>query len=153
MRIPLVQRFPLPNRVMLFIRGWTKAPLFHCAISVRLSPVSPVVQLTNPPELVFIYSCPAGSQIRDRMVYSSGVSSTYAEGKLILNSLSPPIAIASRKIETASPEDLNEAYLRDELESVSPSNDERETERSKEKQRDGQETRLFAKPRGPGRRR
>ena len=87
------------------------------------------------------------------MVYSSGVSSTYAEGGSILISLSPPIVIASRKIETASPDELNEAYLRDELDSVSPSNDKREMEKSKEKQRDEQEVRLFAKPRGPGRRR
>ena len=86
------------------------------------------------------------------MVYSSGVSSTYAEGKNILISLSPPIVIASRKIETASPDELNEAYLREELNFVSPSNDEREMERS-EKRRDGQEMKLFAKPRGPGRRR
>jgi twinfilin-like protein len=84
------------------------------------------------------------------MLYSSGVSSTYATGKNILAALPSPVQMASRKIETASPEELNEAYLRDELGLSRPP---RNAEGLTGNKADAQEKMPFAKPRGPGRRR
>ncbi|PPQ77527.1 hypothetical protein CVT25_011324 [Psilocybe cyanescens] len=60
----------------------------------------------NGREVVFIYSCPSEAPIKNRMIYSSGSTSTYEAAKNILTSLIPPIAIASRKIETSNPKEL-----------------------------------------------
>lgn len=49
------------------------------------------------------------------MIYSSGVSSTYLTAKQLLTHAAPDVHVASRKIETSDPKDLDEAYLKDEL--------------------------------------
>lgn len=101
--------------------------------------------------LVFIYSCPSNSPIKDRMVYSSGVSSTYLAGKTLLLTSSTSIHIASRKIETSSPEELDEEYLKEELELGTAPTGEQRSDGGNGILRDGNERRPFAKPRGPTR--
>jgi len=64
---------------------------------------------------VFIYSCPSNSPIKNRMIYSSGSMSTFQTAKDILTSLSPPVTVVSRKVETSDPTELDEEYLEAEL--------------------------------------
>jgi len=98
---------------------------------------------SNPArEIVFIYSCPSTSPIKNRMLYSSGSVSTYEAAKSILASLSPAVMIASRKIETSDPKELDEAFLKAELGLPNVTATEK-VENSKG----------FAKPKGPPRRR
>ncbi|KAG6818214.1 hypothetical protein H0H87_000119 [Tephrocybe sp. NHM501043] len=108
-------------------------------------------QYTTPPrrEIVFIYSCPSGSPIKDRMIYSSGVYSTYLAAKNLLLGASPAAHIAARKIETSDPAELDEAHLRAELgldaapaDAQSPGN-----------RAGNEERKSFARPRGPARKR
>lgn len=70
--------------------------------------------LTSPPrrEICFIYSCPGSSPIKHRMLYSSGSLATFRAGRSIILSSSPLTYIASRKIETSDPGELDESYLR-----------------------------------------
>ncbi|KAG6854596.1 hypothetical protein C0991_004198 [Blastosporella zonata] len=107
---------------------------------------------TTPPrrEIVFIYACPSTSPIKDRMIYSSGVSSTYEAAKSLLLNASPTARIASRKIETSDPSELNEAHLRSELGLDSVSVDDR---LGGSIARDSEEKKAFARPRGPARKR
>jgi len=106
--------------------------------------------ITSPPrrEIVFIYSCPSSSPIKYRMLYSSGSSSVFQSAKDILSSSQSTSTLASRKIETSDPAELNENYLASELglnsatplgSSVAPVQD--------------VEKRPFARPKGPGRKR
>ncbi|GLB35071.1 putative actin depolymerizing protein [Lyophyllum shimeji] len=106
---------------------------------------------TSPPrrEIVFIYSCPSSSPIKDRMIYSSGVSSTFLAGKALLNEASPAIHVASRKIETSDPQELDEAYLKAELGLDVASY----SEQLVGAPRDGEERKPFARPKGPARKR
>ena len=82
------------------------------------------------------------------MLYSSGASGVFQSAKLILEG--SPSVLASRKVETSDPKELNEAYLRAELghegSSGNPSGAATPVERIEEKK-------PFAKPKGPGRRR
>ncbi|EAU88317.2 hypothetical protein CC1G_05083 [Coprinopsis cinerea okayama7 len=93
-------------------------------------------------QIVFLYSCPSNSAIKNRMIYSSASTSTYQASKTILSSSSPTVTLASRKIETSDPKELDEAFLIAELGlgdsagSVAPAN-----------------RQAFARPKGPGRRR
>jgi len=64
---------------------------------------------------VFIYSCPSNSPIKNRMIYSSGSTSTFQTAKNILTSLSPPVVMMARKVETSDPTELDEEYLKIEL--------------------------------------
>jgi twinfilin-like protein len=66
-------------------------------------------------EIIFIYSCPSNSPIKNRMIYSSGSTSTFQTAKDILTSLSPPVTVVSRKVETSDPTELDEEYLKAEL--------------------------------------
>ncbi|KIM49244.1 hypothetical protein M413DRAFT_438415 [Hebeloma cylindrosporum] len=66
-------------------------------------------------EIIFIYSCPPNSPIKNRMIYSSGSTSTFQTAKTILTSLSPPAPMISRKVETSDPAELDEEYLKAEL--------------------------------------
>ncbi|CAG8518048.1 2571_t:CDS:2 [Acaulospora colombiana] len=86
--------------------------------------------------LVFIYCCPSGSPVKHRMVYSSGVVSVVNAAKGM------GVSVAKRS-ETSDPEDINEAFLQQEL-SNTPSGS--STPVSGERV-------AFAKPRGPPRRR
>jgi twinfilin-like protein len=49
------------------------------------------------------------------MIYSSGSTSTFQTAKNILSSLSPPVVMMSRKVETSDPTELDEEYLKAEL--------------------------------------
>ncbi|KAF6765086.1 hypothetical protein DFP72DRAFT_799218 [Ephemerocybe angulata] len=101
---------------------------------------------TRKREIVFIYSCPSSSPIKNRMIYSSGSSTTFQSAKTLLTSSSPAILIAPRKIETSDPKEVDEAFLKAELgRSEGGSNSEQSTNPAI--------TKPFAKPRGPGRRR
>jgi len=107
-------------------------------------------------EIIFIYSCPAKAPVKFRMVYSSGVSSVFLTAKSILFASSSTVDIhfASRKIETSDPAEINEGFLIAEL------GLEKFSKLSKSQDDVGQAThmktddqKLFARPRGPGRRR
>lgn len=71
--------------------------------------------LTNKILIVFVYSCPSESPIKYRMLYSSGSTTTYQAGKTLFSSLTPPVTLASRKIETSDPKEINENLLITEL--------------------------------------
>jgi len=88
-------------------------------------------------DIVFIYACPSASPIKSRMLYSSGVTG------LVFEALRRDVVVAKR-VETSEPEDLDIAFIKSELEPVStPSNT----------LIVGDENKLFAKPRGPTRKR
>ncbi|KAF8078071.1 hypothetical protein FPV67DRAFT_1463996 [Lyophyllum atratum] len=110
---------------------------------------------TSPPrrDIVFIYSCPSSSPIKDRMVYSSGVSSTYLAAKALLADTSPAVYVASRKIETSDPRELDEAYLKAELGLGVASAGEQIAAGSAGSARNGDERTPFARPKGPARKR
>ncbi|KAJ3516718.1 hypothetical protein NLJ89_g945 [Agrocybe chaxingu] len=72
-------------------------------------------------EIVFIYSCPSSSPIKHRMLYSSGSASTYQAAKDILATSPRTANLASRKIETSDPNELDEALLKLELGFPTPS--------------------------------
>lgn len=78
------------------------------------------------------------------MVYSSGSTSTFRAAKALLISSSPNITIAPRTVETSDTSELDESYLKAELnlENIGEGMV-RETEDKKP----------FAKPKGPARRR
>ncbi|KAG6814291.1 hypothetical protein H0H92_013416 [Tricholoma furcatifolium] len=108
-------------------------------------------QHSDPPrrEIVFIYSCPSDSPIKDRMVYSSGVSSTFQAAKSLILDASPSAHIASRKIETSDPKELDEAHLKSELgldAGAGQGDDQKKLGEADEKK-------PFARPRGPIRKR
>ncbi|KAF8130456.1 actin depolymerizing protein [Mycena galopus ATCC 62051] len=98
-------------------------------------------------DIVFIYSCPSETPVKHRMVYASGFNAVFiAAQALLTNSPSP---LHSRKIETSTPAEIDEAYLRSELDlssgqgtpgsgAATPATDE--------------EKKPFARPRGPKRR-
>ena len=90
------------------------------------------------------------------MVYSSGVSSVFltAKGILFASSSTADIHFASRKIETSDPAEINESFLIAELglekfSNVSKSQD----DIGQVTQMKTDDQKLFARPRGPGRRR
>jgi twinfilin len=86
------------------------------------------------------------------MVYSSGVSSAFLTAQNILRASSATnIQVASRKIETSDPTEIDEDFLMAELgleKSI-----EREDNMGRVTQMARDDQKLFAKPRGPGRRR
>ncbi|KAG5634571.1 hypothetical protein H0H81_001496, partial [Sphagnurus paluster] len=110
-------------------------------------------EYSSPPrrEIVFIYSCPSTSPIRDRMVYSTGALSTYMAIKAILGEDSPNAHLASRKIQSSDPKELSEAYLRAEL--GLDANFEQSVAIGTSTARDGEEKKAFQRPRGPARKR
>lgn len=96
--------------------------------------------------IVFIYSCPSSCPVKHRMVYASGFNATFLAAK----TLAP---FHARKIETSTPSEIDEAYLRSELDvsSVSGSG----TPGSGTSTPGGgndDEKKPFARPRGPKRR-
>ncbi|KAH7927091.1 actin depolymerizing protein [Leucogyrophana mollusca] len=98
-------------------------------------------------DIVFVYSCPSSSPVKHRMVYSSGASSVFQSAKAIFTDQSSSFSLASKKIETSDPKELDEAYLKSELgfgvtgtsNNTAPSDDTAKP--------------AFARPKGPGRRR
>ena len=74
------------------------------------------------------------------MIYSSSATSVYQSAK----SLSLPLA--SRKIETSDPKEIDESFLRTELGLAT-------SESTDSSARKEEEKKPFARPRGPGRKR
>ncbi|KAF7985003.1 hypothetical protein HWV62_9988 [Athelia sp. TMB] len=108
---------------------------------------------TSPPrrEIVFIYSCPSSSAIKHRMIYSSGASSVFTHSKTVLPPSTSAAALASRKVETSDPTELNEAYLVAELGLSAGGGG--ETPGSGAATPREEEKKLFARPKPAGRRR
>ncbi|KAJ6500537.1 hypothetical protein C8R45DRAFT_978094 [Mycena sanguinolenta] len=97
--------------------------------------------------IVLIYSCPPSCPVKHRMTYASGFNAAYIVAQTLL--ADSPSPLHSRKIETSTPAEIDEAYLRSELDlssehgtpgsgTATPANDE--------------EKKPFARPRGPKRR-
>ncbi|KDQ60680.1 hypothetical protein JAAARDRAFT_31659 [Jaapia argillacea MUCL 33604] len=113
---------------------------------------------TSPPrrEIVFIYSCPSTSPIKHRMIYSSGALIFYNQVKAILAppNLSPSTVLASRKIETSNPRELDEEHVKSEL-GLEGSGVATPVEAGSGAGGNGagEEKKAFARPKGPGRRR
>ncbi|KAJ3541153.1 hypothetical protein NMY22_g4001 [Coprinellus aureogranulatus] len=64
-------------------------------------------------EIVFIYSCPSSSPVKNRMVYASGTGTTFNSTKTLLDS--PSVVLAPRRIETSDPKEVDEAFINTEL--------------------------------------
>ncbi|KAJ7179058.1 hypothetical protein C8R46DRAFT_1173504 [Mycena filopes] len=95
---------------------------------------------------VFIYSCPSSCPVKHRMVYASGFTAAFLAAK----ELAP---FHARKIETSTPSEIDEAYLRSELDI--PSSSGQGTPGSGTSTPGGandDEKKPFARPRGPKRR-
>ncbi|KAI0780732.1 actin depolymerizing protein [Trametes elegans] len=107
--------------------------------------------ITTPPrrEIVPIYSCPSASPVRHRMLYSSAVLSVVRDVKALLDSAGSTSSVASRKVETSEPSELDEKFLIAELgldrSDASAGAASLPTESTDKKP--------FARPKGPGRRR
>ncbi|KAF7723805.1 hypothetical protein EC973_001589 [Apophysomyces ossiformis] len=71
----------------------------------------------NTESIVFIYTCPPSSKIRERMLYSSSKANviTYAESEINIQ--------VAKKLETSDVSDLTESYLLEELEESQTSNE------------------------------
>ncbi|KAH9857081.1 actin depolymerizing protein [Lenzites betulinus] len=107
--------------------------------------------VTSPPrrEVVPIYSCPSASPVRHRMLYSSAVLSVVREVKELLSSSGSSSTLASRKVETSDPSELDEKYLIAEL-GLSGSVAATATAGVSS---EGSDKKPFARPKGPGRKR
>ncbi|OCH95057.1 actin depolymerizing protein [Obba rivulosa] len=94
--------------------------------------------------ILFIYSCPETSPVKYRMLYSSGSSSVLQSAKEVISSLGSASTLASRKIETSDPKEINEQFVISELGLASASTT---------APVDTVEKKAFARPKGPGRKR
>ena len=105
-----------------------------------------IITITN--KIVFIYSCPSSSPIKHRMLYSSGSAGVFAHAKSIVSPNSSAV-LASKKIETSDPKEVDEEFLRVELGLDLGG----ETEGGTRGGGGKEEKKVFARPKGPGRRR
>ncbi|KAG2120031.1 actin depolymerizing protein [Suillus clintonianus] len=101
-------------------------------------------------DIVFIYSCPTTSPVRYRMLYSSAAMSTYLAAKDLLAEIGSTFPLATKRIETSDPTELDEAFLKTSLNHDEPAGS--ITNNSGARQDDPAKP-SFAKPRGPARRR
>ncbi|KAI0320087.1 actin depolymerizing protein [Amylostereum chailletii] len=62
-------------------------------------------------QIVFLYTCPTSSPVKNRMIYSSGSGPFYQSLKDVL----PDGILATRKLQTSDPKDLNDAYFQAEF--------------------------------------
>ncbi|THH05760.1 hypothetical protein EW145_g4563 [Phellinidium pouzarii] len=99
-------------------------------------------------DVVFIYTCPSSSPIKNRMMFASGAAAVNFTAKALLKETSA--SYADRKIETSELSELTEKYLLSQL----------GLDKTIEKDTDGGavgkvggEGRAFARPKGPGRKR
>jgi twinfilin len=138
---------------MPFLLGHIHTPHLLDVKSVSLAQQFLTMHIMIHNKLVFIYSCPANASVKFRMVYSSGASSVFLAAKNILLASSSPvdIHIASRKIETSDPAEINEGFLIAELGLERLSKGQDNIGHGTQMKRDDQKP--FARPRGPGRRR
>lgn len=101
-------------------------------------------------DIVFIYSCPTTSPVRHRMLYSSAAMSTYLAAKDFLVETGSIFPLATKRIETSDPAELDETFLKAGLNHDGPTgaivnnNGARQDDPAKPS---------FAKPKGPVRRR
>ena len=70
---------------------------------------------------VFIYSCPSTSPVKYRMLYSSGSGSVYRAATSLLSSVDGASPLATRKVETSDPQEINKTFLTNELASSASS--------------------------------
>lgn len=70
---------------------------------------------------VFIYSCPSTSPVKHRMLYSSGSGAVYRTASSLLSSIDGASPLATRKVETSDPKEINKTFLTNELASSSTS--------------------------------
>ncbi|PCH38158.1 actin depolymerizing protein [Wolfiporia cocos MD-104 SS10] len=109
-------------------------------------------EITSPPrrDIVFIYSCPSSSPIKHRMLYSSGCAVLVNQAKEILAASGSESKVASRRVETSDPSELDGSFLAlslgltDGAEAGNP--------RAAAPTAAGEKA-AFARPKGPGRRR
>ncbi|KAK7035730.1 protein tyrosine kinase [Favolaschia claudopus] len=99
-------------------------------------------------EIIFIYSCPSSCPVKHRMVYASGFNAVFLAAQTLLAGSSSPLH--SRKIETSTPSDIDEAFLRSELDLSSGQGTPGSGAATPAGNDEGQKP--FAKPRGPKRR-
>jgi len=76
---------------------------------------------STPREIVFIYSCPSTSPVKHRMLYSSGSGAVYKTASGLLSSIDGASPLATRKVETSDPKEINAKFLTEELASSSTS--------------------------------
>ena len=100
--------------------------------------------LTGP--LAFIYSCPSGSPIKHRMLYSSGMLLVYHHAKGLLEGT--PATLLTRKVETSDPKEINEHFLKSVLGANLGSEEGVASTPAQDEQKP-----MFARPKGPPRRR
>ncbi|KAL0580426.1 Twinfilin-1 [Marasmius crinis-equi] len=118
---------------------------------------------TSKREIIFIYSCPSGTPIKHRMVYSSGALIFFREVQAKIQAASEPessTVVNTRKVETSDPSEINEEFLLAEvlrdtrLDTAGGASGGNETPGSGARTPLGSaDDKKFAKPRGPARRR
>lgn len=101
-------------------------------------------------DIVFIYSCPTASPVRYRMVYSSAAMSTYLAAKGFLAETGSTFPLATKRIETSDPAELDEAFLKAGLNHDGPAGAIVNNDGTRQ---DDPAKPSFAKPKGPARRR
>lgn len=94
----------------------------------------------------FIYSCPSGSPIKHRMLYSSGMLLVYHHAKGLLEGT--PATLLTRKVETSDPKEINEHFLKSVLGTNLGSEESGASTPAQDEQKP-----MFARPKGPPRRR
>jgi len=99
-------------------------------------------------DIVFIYSCPSSSSVKNRMLYSTGALAVHRAAKVVLGDSAS--LLAARKIETSDPKELNENLFTLELGSQDQSAPGSGTATPQPSQA---ERPSFARPKGPGRKR
>jgi len=109
----------------------------------------------TPPtrQIIFIYSCPSSSPVKHRMLYSSAARGVHASATSILSNGSSVSALASRKIETSDPKEIDEAFLRAELGVGAGGSGSGPGSGSGTPSLGEEEKKPFARPKGPGRKR
>ncbi|KAJ6606467.1 hypothetical protein DFH09DRAFT_1017484 [Mycena vulgaris] len=101
-------------------------------------------------DIVFIYSCPSSCPVKHRMVYASGFNAVFMAGKALL--ADSPAPLQTRKIETSTPAEIDEAYLRSELDLSADQGTPSSGASTPAGTGNDDEKKPFARPRGPKRR-
>ncbi|PAV23919.1 actin depolymerizing [Pyrrhoderma noxium] len=92
-------------------------------------------------EIILIYSCPSGSPVKNRMIFSSGVTGVQTAAQ---RNIFPPDSFNDRRIETSDPTEVDEQFIISKLGYEEGSNAKANTSTAQTS---------FARPKGPGRRR
>jgi twinfilin-like protein len=98
-------------------------------------------------EIVYIYSCPSASSVKLRMLYSVSSRALYTAVQTLFQSTDTTSVLASRKVETSDPQEINEKFLISELGPASTDGASAASTPVVEEQK------RFARPKGPGRKR